>query len=155
MADEEAFFVVVGVDEPAGDAFGTVAADFAGVGVEYVHTVYLDSHLAAFGFENVDVRLAEDDEEVAFADILEVVGHVQVCVHARIEHGDTTQLIELRGMRVVVKGASDEHIEIGITGLSCRRNQIRAGNDAEFRAVENWAIEECVCHIVVIDAILL
>ena len=30
LADEEAFFVVVGVDEPAGDAFGAVAADFAG-----------------------------------------------------------------------------------------------------------------------------
>ena len=30
MADEEAFLVVVGVDEPAGDAVGTVAADFTG-----------------------------------------------------------------------------------------------------------------------------
>jgi hypothetical protein len=26
VADEEALFVVVGVDEPAGDSFGTVAA---------------------------------------------------------------------------------------------------------------------------------
>jgi len=34
MADEEAFFVVVGVDEPAGDAVGTVAANFAGSGME-------------------------------------------------------------------------------------------------------------------------
>src|SRR4051812_6287456 len=31
VADEEAFFVVVRVDEPAGDAFGAVAADFAGL----------------------------------------------------------------------------------------------------------------------------
>ena len=31
VANEEAFFVLVGVDEPAGDAFGTVAVDFAGV----------------------------------------------------------------------------------------------------------------------------
>ena len=30
----ETFFVVVGVDEPAGDAVGVVAADFAGVGVQ-------------------------------------------------------------------------------------------------------------------------
>ena len=34
MADEEAFFVVVGVDEPAGDAVGAVAANFAGSGME-------------------------------------------------------------------------------------------------------------------------
>jgi len=42
VADEEAFFVVVGVDEPAGDAFGTVAADFAGLGCEYVHAMNRD-----------------------------------------------------------------------------------------------------------------
>ena len=34
MADEEAFFVVVGVDEPAGDTIGAVADDFAGLRVE-------------------------------------------------------------------------------------------------------------------------
>ena len=33
VADEEALLVVVGVDEPAGDAVGVVAADFAGVGL--------------------------------------------------------------------------------------------------------------------------
>jgi hypothetical protein len=33
VADEEAFFVVVGVDEPAGDAVGAVADDFAGLRV--------------------------------------------------------------------------------------------------------------------------
>ena len=58
---EEAFFVVVGVDEPAGDPIYTVAADFAGIGVEHIHAVDLDSQ-AAFGFENNDARLAEDDE---------------------------------------------------------------------------------------------
>ncbi len=39
VADEEAFLVVVGIDEPAGDAVGAVAADFAGVGVEYIDAV--------------------------------------------------------------------------------------------------------------------
>jgi len=39
VADEEGFFVVVGVDEPAGDAFGAIRADFAGVGVEHIHAV--------------------------------------------------------------------------------------------------------------------
>ena len=34
VADEEALLVVVGVDEPAADAVGAVAADFAGVGMD-------------------------------------------------------------------------------------------------------------------------
>ena len=45
VADEEALLVVVGVDEPAGDAVGAVAADFAGVGMEHVHTIDLDLDL--------------------------------------------------------------------------------------------------------------
>ena len=49
VADEEALLVVIGVDEPAGDAFGAVAADFAGVGMEDVHAVDLDLNLAVFG----------------------------------------------------------------------------------------------------------
>ena len=42
VADEEALLVVVGVDEPAGDAVGAVAPYLAGVGVEDVDAV--DSH---------------------------------------------------------------------------------------------------------------
>ena len=34
MADKEAFFIVDGVNEPTGNAVGTVTADFASVGVE-------------------------------------------------------------------------------------------------------------------------
>ena len=64
MAHEEAFLVVVGIDEPAGDAVGVVASDFAGVGVENVHTVDLDLDLALLSVEDVDVGFAEDDEEV-------------------------------------------------------------------------------------------
>ena len=37
VADEEAFFVVAAVDEPAGDPFGAVAVDFSGLPVENVH----------------------------------------------------------------------------------------------------------------------
>ena len=74
VADEEALLVVVGVDEPAGDPFWAVRADFAGVRVEAVHTV--DPDLDAFAlfvfgfrgnrsFKDFDVRFAEDDEESA------------------------------------------------------------------------------------------
>ena len=42
MADEEAFLVIVCVDEPAGDAVGAVAADFAGVGMKYIYPMDSD-----------------------------------------------------------------------------------------------------------------
>ena len=46
MADEEAFFVVVGVDEPGGDVVLATGADFAGFGVEDVNAENLDDDLA-------------------------------------------------------------------------------------------------------------
>ena len=45
VTDEEALLVLVGIDEPAGDPVGAVAADFARVGVEHVHAVDLDLNL--------------------------------------------------------------------------------------------------------------
>lgn len=47
MADEEALFVVVGVDEPAGDAILAVRANGAGDRVEHVHAVYAHLQLAS------------------------------------------------------------------------------------------------------------
>ena len=57
VADEEALFVVVGVDEPAGDAVGVVAADFAGIGVEDIHAVDLDLRVVVSGQWRVDSDL--------------------------------------------------------------------------------------------------
>src|SRR5262245_21389874 len=76
VAKEEAPFVVVGVDEPAGDTFGSVATHFAGVWMKDIHSVDLHPQLAVFFRKNRDIWLAEDDEEVAFASVLKVVGHV-------------------------------------------------------------------------------
>ena len=77
VADEETLAVVVGVDEPAGDAVGVVAAHFAGAGIEDVHAVDLHPDVAVcVRIEYVDVGLAENDEEVADAGALEVFGHV-------------------------------------------------------------------------------
>jgi hypothetical protein len=42
VADEETFFVVVGVDEPASDTLWTVTTHFAGLRMEYVNTVDSD-----------------------------------------------------------------------------------------------------------------
>ena len=69
MPDEEAFFVVVCINEPAGDAVGTIAADFAGVGVEDIHAVDLNLKFVFTSVKYVDVRLSEDDEEVALTGI--------------------------------------------------------------------------------------
>lgn len=49
VADEEAFFVVVGVDKPAGDAIGAVADDFTGLGFEDVNAVDSDLCLVVCG----------------------------------------------------------------------------------------------------------
>ena len=54
--------VVIGVDEPAGDTVGSVAADFSGVRMEYVYAVDLDLNLTVLRVDDVDVRFAEDDE---------------------------------------------------------------------------------------------
>jgi len=61
LADEEAFFVVVGVDEPAGDAVGAVADDFADLGFKDIHAFHLDAELAVLFGDEFDVRPAEDD----------------------------------------------------------------------------------------------
>ena len=105
--------------------------------MEDVHAVDLDLDLAALGREDVDVRLAENDEEVALAGVLEVVGHVQVGVHARLEDGDAAELVELRGVGVVVEGAGDEHVEAGVAGLAGGGDEVGAGDGAELRADED------------------
>jgi hypothetical protein len=46
VADEEALLVVVGVDEPAGDAVRAVADDLAGLRLEHVHPFDLDAQPA-------------------------------------------------------------------------------------------------------------
>lgn len=121
MADEEAFLVVVGVDEPAGDAVDTVAADFAGAGGEHVHALDLDSHLAVLNIDNVNVRFAEDHEQGALASVLEVIGHVQVGVHAYLEDRDAAEFLEFAGVGVVVEGAGDQHVAANVAGLALGR----------------------------------
>ena len=121
VADEEAFLVVVGVDEPAGDAFGAVAADFAGLGSKTSTPFTLTRSCSSFSRQERDVGLAEDDKEVAFAGVLEIVGHVQIGVHARLENRDAAQLVESAGMRVVVEGAGDQDVEVGIAASRAAR----------------------------------
>src|SRR5262245_34069182 len=110
VADEETFFVVVGVDEPAGDAFGGVTADLASGRVKYIHSVHFHAQLAVFLVKNGNVWLAEDDKEVAFSGALQLSGHVQVGIHPRFKHRNAAEFTELRGVRLVVKRAGDQHV---------------------------------------------
>jgi hypothetical protein len=134
VADEEVFHVVIGIDEPAGDAFGAVTAGLAGIGVEDIDAVYLDLDLAVFGVEDVNIRLAEDDEEVALTGVFQIIGHVQVGIHPGLEHRDAAEVIESRGMGVIVEGAGDQCIETGIASLAGGGDKIGAGDSAELGA---------------------
>lgn len=118
VAHEEAFFVVVRIDEPAGDSVRGIAANLARRRIEDVYTFDFHLNLAVFRVKNVDVRLAENHEQIAFAGILQIAGHVQVGVHPRLQHRDAAELIELGRMGVVVEGAGYEHVEAGIGGFA-------------------------------------
>ena len=137
VADEEAFFVVVGVDEPTGDFVGVAAFDLAGLGLEDVDTVDLDAELAVVAGQELNIGLAEDDEEVAGAGVFEFVGHVEVGVHAGLEHGQAAELVELGGAGLVVEGAGDEDVEIGIAGFAGGGDEVGPGDGAELGADED------------------
>jgi hypothetical protein len=74
VADEEALFVVVGIDEPAGDFVGIARADFTRLGMEDIDAVnfYLDSAIVCGS--DVNVWLTKDDEQVARLGVFERVG---------------------------------------------------------------------------------
>ena len=116
---------------------GPSLTDFAGLRFEDVHAFHLHAELAVLLGRMVDVRLAEDDEQVAFAGVLQVLGHVQVGIHAGLEHGDAAQLVELGGVRLVVEGAGDQHIEAGIARLARGGDEVGALHGAELGADED------------------
>ena len=74
---------------------GAVADDFTGLRFEDIYAFHLDAQLAILFGDEFDVRLTENDEQVAFASVLEILGHVQIGVHAGLEHGDATQNYEI------------------------------------------------------------
>ena len=68
---------------------------------------------------------------------LRSLGHVQVGVHARLEHRDAAELVELGGVGLVVEGAGDQHVEAGVAGLARGRDEVGARDGAELRADED------------------
>ena len=111
-------------------------------GVEDIHAV--DLHLQPVGLAvgagggfDVDVGFAEDDEEVGLVGFLEVVGHVQVRVHAGLEDWDAAELVELGGVGLVVEGAGDQGVETRFGGFAHGTHKVGSGDGAEL-----WADED-------------
>ena len=86
---------------------------------------------------DVDVGLAEHDEQVALAGVLELVGHVQVGVHLGLEDRQRAELGELGSVRVEIEGAGDQHVEARFGGLAGGGDEIDARDGAEFRPHED------------------
>jgi len=137
MADEETLLIIVGVYEPAGDAIDIATLHFARLGLEDVHAIHFYTELAVLLCQKDDIRFAEDDEGVAFAGVLEVLGHMQVGIHAGLEYRYAAQLIELGGVRLVVEGAGNQYVEPGITRLAGGSNKVSALYGAELGADED------------------
>ena len=62
MADEEAFLVVVGVNEPASDAIGAIATDFSCAGDKDIDALHFHAQSAILLRQEFNVWFAEDDE---------------------------------------------------------------------------------------------
>jgi hypothetical protein len=50
---------------------------------------------------------------------------------------NSPEFVEFRGVGIVVEGAGDQDIEVGIAGLAGGFYQVRAGDSAELRANED------------------
>lgn len=59
VADEEALFIVVRVDKPAGDAIGAIAADFAARRIEDIDAENPHLNVVLLRRKDLDVRLAK------------------------------------------------------------------------------------------------
>ena len=102
--------------------------------MENVHPVHLYPDPAVVGGQHVDVGLAEDDKQVAFTGVLEVVRHMQVRVHARFEHRDPAQLVELGCVRLVIERTGNQDVETGVGGFARGIHEVRPADCAELRA---------------------
>src|SRR5262249_54844568 len=122
VTNEEALFVVVGVDEPAGNAIGTVAADLAGRGIKDIDAEHLHLNIVFFRWQDFDVGLTKNDEQIALAGILEFIGHMEIRIHASLKYVNATELVKLGRLAFVAKGACNQYIKIRIACLASRRD---------------------------------
>ncbi|MCY1371508.1 hypothetical protein D9M69_586580 [compost metagenome] len=105
--------------------------------LEHIDAIHLYADRSVGLWQQRDVRLAEDDEEIALAGVLEVFGHVQVCVHARLEHWQLAKLGKFSAVGFEVEGAGNQYVEPGISRFTRRCHQVGALHGTEFRADED------------------
>lgn len=87
VADEETLFVVIGIDEPAGDLIRSVAADFSGGGVVDIETFDFNLIFDVFALVELNIRLSEGNEQVAGTGLFEQIFiHWNIVVHADGQH---------------------------------------------------------------------
>ena len=111
MTDEEALLVVVGVDEPQPDRIRPVGLDLASLWPEDIDAFDHDLDLASADRLDRDVG---HDEQIAGAGVLQLAGHMQVGVHARLQDRNAADAVEFGRMGVEIEGASD-------SATDCRR----------------------------------
>ena len=104
------------------------------LGSNDVDAVHLDADLAAAVVEDLDVGLAEHDEHVAAAGILQLLRHVHVGVDPRLEDRQAAEAAQLGGMRVEVEGAGDQHVEAVVDRLARGGDQVLPADRAIFGA---------------------
>ena len=76
-------------------------------------------------------------KRLPLAGVLQVVGHVQVGVHPRLEDRERAELVEVGGVRLVVESAGDEHVEARVRGLAGGLDEVRPRDGAELRPDED------------------
>src|SRR5579883_1174411 len=137
MPDEEAFLVIVCVDEPCGDVVLAAGAHFAGLGVEHIDAQDLNDDFAVLVEIPFDVWFAEYDEQIARTRVLEFVGHMQLGIHLGLEDRQRPQLVEFGRMGLEVEAAGYQRVEARIQRFARSGGQVGAADRAEFRADED------------------
>lgn len=83
-----------------------------------------------------DVGFAEHGEQIARAGVGEI-GHVEVGVDPRLQHGERAHPVHLAGMGIEVEGGGDQQVEAGVERLLGGSNHVRPSDSAVFGADED------------------
>ena len=86
MANKEALFIVVGIDEPACDSIRTIASNLTGARVKNIHTFHFNLNLSLGNFQKLDIWLAKDNKEIAFTGVLKIFCHMKIGSELQVTH---------------------------------------------------------------------
>src|ERR1700743_156687 len=107
MPDKETLFVVVSVDEPTRNSVCPVAPNLTTGGIEHIHPGHLDPDPRIGLGQQRDIRFAENHEQIPFSSVLELLRHMQIRIHSRLEDWNSPQSAELSRICFVVESTSN------------------------------------------------